>query len=44
LLQDEPYKKELKKDYETLWHLLGDMHASEHAAKEIVSIAAGASM
>lgn len=39
LLQDETYKQELKKDYETLWHKLGDSHASSNAAKEIVVLA-----
>ncbi len=41
LLQDEAYKKELKQDYETLWHSLGDKHASVNAAKEIISLASG---
>ena len=41
LLQDEAYKKELKMDYDTLWHKLGDSHASNNAAKEIIAIASG---
>jgi len=39
LLYDEGYKKELKQDYETLWHKLGDSFASGNAAKEIVELA-----
>jgi lipid-A-disaccharide synthase len=38
LLQDEAYKKELKQDYETLWHKLGDKRASALAAKEVISL------
>ena len=38
LLEDESYKKELKQDYETLWHKLGDKPASNLAAKEIISL------
>ena len=41
LLKDEAYKQELKKDYETLWHNLGDSHASSNAAKEIIMLASG---
>lgn len=36
LLKDETYKKQLKEDYATLWHSLGDRPASENAAKEII--------
>jgi len=39
LLYDEQYKKELRQDYETLWHKLGDKQASALAAKEIIAIA-----
>jgi lipid-A-disaccharide synthase len=38
ILEDEQYKKELKHDYETLWHELGDKPASQLAAKEIISL------
>ncbi len=38
VLKDAQYKQELKRDYETLWHKLGDSHASSVAAKEIVSL------
>jgi lipid-A-disaccharide synthase len=38
LLHDEAYKKELMQDYKTLWHKLGDSHASENAAREIVEV------
>lgn len=38
LLKDEGYKKELKKDYDTLWHLLGDRQASQNAAREIIAM------
>lgn len=41
LLQDEAYKKELKKDYATLWHKLGSSHASNNAAREIINVAKG---
>ena len=41
LLKDEHYKKELGQDYKTLWHLLGDKHASDNAAREIISLVAG---
>ena len=40
LLYDEAYKKELKQDYETLWHKLGDKQASVLAAKEIIALVA----
>lgn len=40
LLYDETYKKELKSDYDTLWHKLGDKQASALAAKEICSLVA----
>ena len=39
LLNDEAYKKELKQDYDTLWHRLGDKHASNNAAREIIKVA-----
>jgi len=39
VLYDEAYKKELKQDYETLWHKLGDKNASDLAAKEIIELA-----
>jgi len=39
ILHDAAYIKELKKDYETLWHKLGDSHASSLAAKEIITLA-----
>lgn len=38
LLQDEAYKKELKLDYDALWHKLGDKRASYLAAQEIISL------
>jgi lipid-A-disaccharide synthase len=38
LLNDDAYKQELKQDYDTLWHKLGDRPASENAAKEIISL------
>lgn len=40
LLNDEPYKAELKADYAELWHQLGSLPASENAAREIVAVAA----
>jgi lipid-A-disaccharide synthase len=39
LLYDEAYKKELKRDYETLWHNLGEKPASANAAREIIALA-----
>lgn len=39
LLSDETYKKELKHDYDTLWHKLGDKQASVLAAKDVVALA-----
>ncbi len=41
VLNDETYKKELKQDYDTLWHKLGDKQASVLAAKEIIALAGG---
>jgi lipid-A-disaccharide synthase len=41
LLTDENYKRELKQDYETLWHKLGERPASENAAREIIALASG---
>ncbi len=38
LLQDGAYKQELKEDYKTLWHKLGDKNASSLAAAEIISL------
>jgi lipid-A-disaccharide synthase len=38
LLNDEAYKNELKQDYATLWHKLGDSPASETAAEEIIHL------
>ncbi len=40
LLNDNAYKQELKQDYETLSHKLGDSHASILAAKEIIALVA----
>jgi len=40
LLHNETYKQELKNDYNDLWHTLGDKHASELAAKEIIALMA----
>lgn len=40
LLNDATYQQELKQDYETLWHKLGDSHASTLAAKEIIALVA----
>ncbi len=39
LLSDETYKKELKHDYDALWHKLGDKQASVLAAKDVVALA-----
>jgi lipid-A-disaccharide synthase len=39
LLTDATYKKELKEDYDTLWHKLGSSHASNNAAREIIKVA-----
>ena len=39
LLDDETYKKELKQDYDTLWHKLGSKKASALAAAEVISVA-----
>ncbi len=39
LLNSEAHRKELMADYETLWHKLGDTHASDTAAAEIISLA-----
>ncbi len=39
LLNDEEYKRQLKADYEILWHKLGDNNASQLAAEEIISVA-----
>ncbi|MEI8280383.1 MAG: lipid-A-disaccharide synthase [Bacteroidota bacterium] len=36
LLNDEAYKKELKEDYATLWHELGNNPASDNAADAII--------
>jgi lipid-A-disaccharide synthase len=41
LLNDAAYKAELKKDYDTLWHKLGEKPASENAAREIIAVAKG---
>jgi lipid-A-disaccharide synthase len=38
ILNDEDYKKQLKQDYEALWHLLGEKRASENAAREIIGL------
>jgi lipid-A-disaccharide synthase len=40
VLKDEAYKKELKQDYETLWHKLGDKQASVLTANEVIELAA----
>jgi lipid-A-disaccharide synthase len=39
LLTESERKQELLKDYNTLWHKLGDSPASERAAEEIISLA-----
>ena len=39
ILNDTAHIDTLKKDYATLWHKLGDNHASNQAAKEIISMA-----
>jgi len=36
LLNDNTYRTALLKDYDILWHKLGDMPASDTAAKEII--------
>ncbi|MES2701075.1 MAG: lipid-A-disaccharide synthase [Bacteroidota bacterium] len=41
LLTDEQYKQELKHDYATLWHKLGENHASASAASEVIAVAGG---
>lgn len=38
ILSDTAYQQELKTDYATLWHKLGDKKASELAAAEIISL------
>ncbi len=38
LLQDAEYKAELARDYDTLWHKLGDKPASQNAAREIIAL------
>jgi lipid-A-disaccharide synthase len=38
LLHDDVYRAQLKQDYSTLWHKLGDNRASMMAAKEIVDL------
>lgn len=40
VLQDEPYRKQLKEDYDTLWQKLGKSPASQNAAREIISLVA----
>ena len=40
LLNDATYKRQLKEDYDVLWHRLGDKNASELAAKEIIALVA----
>ena len=40
LLYDAAYQAELKQDYDTLWHRLGDKPASQNAAKEIIALMA----
>jgi lipid-A-disaccharide synthase len=40
LLNDATYKQNLKRDYTNLWHLLGDLPASQNAAKEIIKLMA----
>jgi len=40
LLYDEQHIARLKKDYESLWHLLGDSKASAKAAEEIIKFIA----
>ena len=39
ILYDEASRTQMKQDYDTLWHKLGDNYASEMAAKEILIIA-----
>lgn len=41
LLHDSPRLRQLKEDYTSLWHLLGDIPASKKAATEIVLLALG---
>lgn len=40
LLYDAAYKQQLKQDYDALWHILGDSHASSQAAAAIISLVA----
>ena len=40
VLNNEQYRKELKHDYDELWHKLGSSPASERAASEIISLVA----
>lgn len=39
LLYNEQHIATLKKEYESLWHLLGDSNASDKAAEEVIAIA-----
>jgi len=39
ILNNTAHIKQLKTDYEQLWHLLGDSNASDNAAKEILAVA-----
>lgn len=41
LLHDEAYKTQMRKDYAELWQKLGEGHASEKAAAEIIALVAG---
>ncbi len=38
LLEDNAYKAAMRKDYAELWHKLGNSHASDGAAAEIISL------
>ena len=38
LLNDDAYRSGMLKEYEVLWHKLGDTHASDTAAGEIISL------
>lgn len=40
VLEDGPYRRQVEADYKILWHKLGDNHASNTAATEIISLIA----
>lgn len=40
LLHNDAYRQQLQKDYDVLWHKLGDSHASRTAARKIMELMA----